>query len=50
MCEHIESQNEKQILEGCIALIQEMVDGFKDYLDYIGHEKPEYEEKSSHST
>ena len=43
--EHIESHSEKQILEGCISLIQEMVDGFREYLDYIGHDEPEYEEE-----
>ena len=41
----ISSHSEKQILEGCIALIQEMVDGFREYLDYIGHDEPEYEEE-----
>lgn len=45
MSEHIESHSEKQILEGCISLIQEMVDGFRDYLDYIGHDEPECEEE-----
>ena len=44
MVEHIESQNEEQILEGCIALIDEMVGYFREYLDYIGHE-PEFEEE-----
>ena len=37
----LSSHSEKQILEGCIALIQEMVDGFREYLDYIGHDEPE---------
>lgn len=41
----LSSHSEKQILEGCIALIQEMVDGFREYLDYIGHDEPEYEEE-----
>ena len=44
MADHIESQSEKQILEGCIALIAEMVGYFREYLDYIDHE-PEYEEE-----
>jgi len=41
----LSSHSEKQILEGCISLIQEMVDGFREYLDYIGHDEPEYEEE-----
>lgn len=41
----LSSHSEKQILEGCIALMQEMVNGFREYLDYIGHDKPEYEEE-----
>ncbi len=45
MSDHIESHSEKQIMEGCISLIQEMVDGFREYLDYIGHDRPEYEEE-----
>ena len=28
MSEYIESHSEKQILEGCISVIQEMVDGW----------------------
>jgi len=41
----VESHSEKQILEGCISLIQEMVDEFWGYLNYIGHDEPEYEEE-----
>ena len=41
----LSSHSEKQILEGCISLMQEMVDGFREYLDYIGHDEPEYEEE-----
>ena len=41
----LSSHSEKQILEGCISLMQEIVDGFRDYLDYIGHDEPEYEEE-----
>jgi len=38
------SHSEKQILEGCISLMQEMCDYFREYLDYIDFE-PEYEEE-----
>lgn len=40
----VESHSEKQILEGCISLIQEMCGYFREYLDFIDHE-PEYEEE-----
>ena len=40
----LSSQSEKEILEGCIALMQEMCDYFREYLDYIDF-KPEYEEE-----
>lgn len=40
----LSSQSEKEILEGCIALMQEMCDCFRAYLDYIDF-KPEYEEE-----
>lgn len=38
------SHDEKHILQGCIALIGEMVGGFREYLDFIDHE-PEFEEE-----
>ena len=38
------SHDEKHILQGCIALMDEMVEGFRQYLDFIGHE-PEWEEE-----
>jgi len=44
MADHIESHDEKQILKGCIALIDEMVGYFREYLDYIDFE-PEFEEE-----
>ena len=40
----VESHSEKQILDGCISLIQEMCDYFREYLDFIDFE-PEYEEE-----
>lgn len=40
----LSSHSEKQILEGCIALIQEMCDYFREYLDFVDFE-PEYEEE-----
>lgn len=42
--EKIKSHSEKQILEGCISLIQEMCDYFSEYLEYIDF-VPEYEEE-----
>lgn len=39
----VESHSEEQILKGCIALMQEMVDYFREYLDWADY-KPEYEE------
>lgn len=38
------SHDEKHILKGCIVLMEEMVDCFREYLDFIGHE-PEWEEE-----
>ncbi len=35
------SQSEKQILEGCIALLHELSDYFKEYLEWIGFEPNE---------
>ena len=40
----ITSHDEKHILQGCIALMEEMVDYFREYLDFIGHE-PEFDEE-----
>ncbi len=37
------SHDEKHILQGCIALMSEMVDYFREYLDFIGYE-PEFDE------
>lgn len=42
--ETVTSHSEKQILDGCISLIQEMCDYFREYLDFIDFE-PEYEEE-----
>lgn len=41
----IRSHSEKDILEGCIALIDEMVENFREYLDYIDYEPETEEEK-----
>ena len=38
------SHDEKHILQGCIALMEEMVNYFREYLNFIGHE-PEWEEE-----
>lgn len=38
------SHDEKHILQGCIALMGEMVEYFREYLDFIGHE-PEWDEE-----
>lgn len=40
----VKSHSEKQILEGCIALIDEMVGYFREYLDFIDF-TPEYDEE-----
>ena len=37
------SHDEKHILQGCIALMGEMVEYFREYLDFIGFE-PEFDE------
>lgn len=42
--ETVTSHSEKQILDGCIALIQEMCDYFREYLDFIDFE-PECDEE-----
>ena len=40
----VKSHSEKQILEGCIALIDEMVGYFREYLDFVDF-TPEYDEE-----
>lgn len=40
----VKSHSEEQILEGCIALIDEMVGYFREYLDFIDF-TPEYDEE-----
>lgn len=41
----VSSHSEKEILKGCIALIDEMVGYFKDYLDFVGYVPESEEEK-----
>ena len=40
----IESHSEREILKGCIALMQELTGCFEEYLDYMGI-KPENDEE-----
>lgn len=41
----VSSHSEKEILKGCIALIDEMVGYFKDYLDFVDYVPESEEEK-----
>ena len=41
----VTSQNEKAIFEGCVDLLQMLMNRFEEYLDYIGFEPDSAEER-----
>lgn len=43
----LQSHDEKYILQGCMTLLYEMAEQFKEYLDFVGFE-PEIEEEELH--
>lgn len=44
MTEHVESHSEREIVNGCVSLMQELVGYFEDYLDFMNI-VPENEEE-----
>lgn len=36
MTEHVESHSEREIVNSCVSLMQELVGYFEDYLDFMG--------------
>ena len=42
--ENTKSHSEKDILKGCIALMQELTDEFKDYLEWLGYDLDKLDE------
>lgn len=48
--EMTKSHSEKHIYEGCIALMQELMERFEEYLDFIGVEPKEPDDEEGFAT